>query len=97
MPSQFIEFGIPTQCVNHTLHDTNTLSGLTIAFTVVVTTAGVIVCQMWGDSAAVNMDVGIGTHYIPGNWKYIKSTGTTAVITNTRATVWINNPSELKY
>lgn len=95
MPSIFLDYAVPTRARNHTLHDTTPLVDKTIAISVVVTTAGILIARMWGDSANVEIDLGIGTHYIPGNWKLVLSTGTTAVLTGTRCVCYIAEPSGL--
>ncbi len=97
MPSIFLDYAVPTKHVAHTLHDTNVLPATTIGISCVVSTAGVLVTQMHADAASVLMDLGVGTWFIAGNFKYVKSTSTTAVLTNTKVIVYIADPTSLNY
>jgi hypothetical protein len=92
-----MDYATPTQHIAWTLHDTNILPGNTIGFSCVVSTAGVLCTQMHCDAVSVLTDLGVGTHWLPGNYKYIKSTGTTAVLTNTKVVVYIANPAQANY
>jgi hypothetical protein len=96
MPSQFLDLAVPTRSQNHALHDSTRLPGTTMGFSVAVTVAGTIVARMLGDAADVNIDVTAGTHFFPGNWSLIKTTGT-ATVANSRAVVYIFDPSVINY
>lgn len=89
------EYAVPTKSASHTIHDTNAMSSKTIGISLVVTVAGVIPLQMHNDSTSHLVDLGAGTHFIPGNWKLAKSTGLTATVTNNRITVYIAEPTGL--
>ena len=97
MPSIFLDYAVATSIRNHTPHDTNALPGNTIGISCVVTTAGILKVLMHCDSSAAEIDLGLGTHFIDGNFKLVYSTGSTAVLTGTRVTAYIANPANSNY
>lgn len=97
MPSVHLDYQSPTSARNYSLHDTNVLPATTIAISLVVSTAGILMARFHGDSTNVEIDLGVGTHFIPGAFRLVLSTGTTAVITGTRVVAYIGNPSNVNY
>ena len=97
MASKFLDLAVPTRMVSHTLHDTNAMSSSTMGISCVVTTAGVLVARMHGDAADTNIQLGIGTWQLPGNFKFAKSTGTTAVLTGTAVVCYWFDPTGLSH
>lgn len=90
-------YAVPTAHKDHALHDTATMPSTTIAIGLTVTTAGVVPLQMWNSPAATDVPFAIGQHYLPGNWKLAKSTGTTAVLTGTKVTAYYANVAGLSH
>jgi hypothetical protein len=97
MPSIFLDYAVPTRCQAHTLSDATVMPAQTIGISLVVTVAGVVPLQMHSDPASVLVDLGAGTHFIPGNWKLALSTGLTATVTNSKVIVYIANPAASNY
>lgn len=97
MSSIFPEYAVATRCQAHTLHDTNVMPAQTIGISLVVTVAGVVPLQMHSDPTSVLVDLGAGTHFLPGNWKLALATGLTATVTNSKVVVYIANPSAATY